>query len=199
MPRKATIILTGSDRLNAKLLALTTAQSKAAIRSAARPALKPTLDAARALCPAGKGKLRRSIKIRAIRRSRTRVGMRLTTSKSDNAFTGKTFYGGFLEWGWKTGTRSKEAGAIARRVARTLRGESRAAGALGKKGSDFRVRQEAYFSRLGDLKASSTKRQSRRQIAGVHFMKRAANRTRSAALQIYARGIVAYIRTITKK
>ena len=160
MPRKATIVLTGSDRLNTKLLALTTAQSKAAIRSAARPALKPTLDAARALCPVREGKLRRSIKIRAIRRSRTRVGMRVTTSKSDNAFTGKTYYGGFINWGWKVGKR--------RRI--SLRRSRRDTGA-----------------------------DTRKKIAGTRFMNRAAQRTRYTALRLYSRGIVAYIRTVTKK
>ena len=199
MPRKVTVTLTGSDRLNRKLAELTSAQAKAAIRSAARPALQPTLQAARALCPARDGKLRRSIKIRAIRRSRTRVGMRLTTSGSDNAFSGKTFYGGFIEWGWKTGTRSKEAGAIARRVTKSLRSESRAAGALAKKGSEFRTRQEAYFSREVDRRAGTNKKQTRRQIAGQKFLKRAANRTRTTALRIYANGIVEYIRKITKK
>lgn len=199
MARKITVTLTGSDRLNRKLLELTSTQAKAAIRSAARPALQPTLQAARALCPARNGKLRRSIKIRAIRRSRTRVGMRLTTSGSDSAFTGKTFYGGFIEWGWKTGTRSKEAGAIARRVARGLRSTSRAAGALAKKGTDFRTRQEAYFSREGDRLSGAKRKQTRRQIAGKHFMQRAAQRTRTTALRIYASGIVEYIRKITKK
>lgn len=199
MARKATIVLTGSDSLNRKLLELTSVQAKSAIRSAARPALQPTLQAARALCPARDGKLRRSIKIRAIRRSRTRVGMRLTTSGSDNAFSGKTFYGGFIEWGWKTGTRSKESGAIARRVTRSLRSESRAAGALAKTGSEFRTRQEAYFSREGDRLSGSHKKQTRRQIPGQKFLKRAANRTRTAALRIYANGIVEYIRKITKK
>jgi hypothetical protein len=199
MARKITVTLTGSESLNRKLLELTSTQAKAAIRSAARPALQPTLQAARSLCPARDGKLRKSIKIRAIRRSRTRVGMRLTTGKSDNAFSGKTFYGGFIEWGWKTGTRSKEAGAVARRVARSLRTESRTAGALGKKGSEFRARQEAYFSREGDRQSGSRRKQTRRQIPGRRFLKRAAQRTRTAALRIYSRGIIEYIRKITKK
>lgn len=159
MPRKVTFILTGSDRLNAKLRALTTQQAKAAIRSEARPALQPTLREARALCPVREGKLRRSIKVRAIRRSRTRVGMRVTTSKSDNAFSGKTFYGGFINWGWKVGKRRR----VSLRRSRTDTSDTR------------------------------------KKIAGTNFMNRAARRTRYTALRIYSRGIVAYIRTITKK
>lgn len=199
MARKATIVLTGSDSLNRKLLELTSAQAKAAIRSAARPALQPTLQAARALCPARDGKLRRSIKIRAIRRSRTRVGMRLTTSGSDNAFSGQTFYGGFIEWGWKTGSRRNHLEAATRRFARKLRQESRSAKGLSKNGTAFRARQEAYFRHEGARRALGAKYQTRKKIPGQKFLKRAANRTRTTALRIYANGIVEYIRKITKK
>lgn len=160
MARKVTIVLTGSETLNRKLLELTSTQAKAAIRSAARPALQTTLQAARALCPARDGKLRKSIKIRAIRRSRSRVGMRLSTSKSDNAFSGKTFYGGFIEWGRKVGKRRRVS------VRRPPRNDT----------SD-----------------------TRRKVPSNPFMKRAARRTQTAALKSYSRGILEYIRKITKK
>lgn len=197
MARKVTIVLTGSEALNRKLLELTSKQAKEAIRKAARPALQPTLQMARALCPVKSGKLRRSLKIRAIRRTRTGVGMRVATYGS--SFAGKTFYGGFIEWGWKTGTRSKEAGAIARKETRRLRRVSRDAGALSKKGTQFRDRQEAFFIREGDRVAGSRKTQSRRQIPGMRFLKRAAQRTRNQALQLYAEGILDYIRLTLKK
>jgi HK97 gp10 family phage protein len=108
MSRKLTVVLTGDKELNAKLAALTGKQAKEAIRKAARPALQVTLQAARSLAPIRSGSLRRSLKIRTIRRSRTRVGMRLTTSKSDNQYSGKTFYAAFQEWGWKTGSRKSK-------------------------------------------------------------------------------------------
>lgn len=36
--------------------------------------------------------------------------MRVTTSATDNLYSGKTFYGAFQEFGWKTGSR-KSTGA----------------------------------------------------------------------------------------
>ncbi len=194
--KKFTIVLTGTDELNRKLLELTSAQAKAAIRKAARPALKPTLTAARANAPVKSGALKRSIKIRSIARSRTRVGARVTTAASDNQFSGKTFYGAFLEWGWKTGARKRTHAAIARRFERQLRAESRAAKALSKRGSEFRARQEAYFKREGAYRASKEKASTRRQVAAKEYLRRAARSTRSQALKLYADGILAYIRSI---
>ena len=109
MARKVTAILTGSESLNRKLKVLTSKQAKEAIRKAARPALQGTLSLARSLAPKDTGRMARSIKIRAISRSRSRVGMRVTLSKSGD-YSGKAFYGAFQNYGWKTGSRSQTTG-----------------------------------------------------------------------------------------
>ncbi len=94
------ITLTGDKRLNAKLARLSSKDAKALIRRAARPALKPVLGESRRLSPKREGTLRRSLAIRAIKRSRRQVGARVTTK--EGLFQGATFYGGFIEWGWRT-------------------------------------------------------------------------------------------------
>jgi HK97 gp10 family phage protein len=108
MARKITIVLTGDSALNAKLNELTSKQAKEAIRKAARPALQGTLAAARSLAPKRTGRMAKNIKIRAIKRSRSRVGMRVTLSKEGD-YTGKAFYGAFNNYGWKTGSRRRPA------------------------------------------------------------------------------------------
>ena len=95
---KATAVLTGDKQLNRVLRRLSGKDAKAAIRKGSRKALKPVLADARQLAPVRTGALRRSIKVRAIKRSRTRVGSRVTTGKA--TFTGPTFYGGFVEYGY---------------------------------------------------------------------------------------------------
>lgn len=168
--KKITVVLTGSEQLNRKLLELTSSQAKAAIRKAARPALKPTLAAARANVARRTGRLARSIKIRALGRSRNRVGMRVTTSSSDNAFSGKTFYGAFQEWGWKTGARKSRVSSVAKRTTIQAKAEAR--------------------------RSAKVRPQIRRQIAGSGALKKAARSTRSQALRLYMAGIQEYIRSI---
>lgn len=198
MAKKIKVVLTGSDEINRKLEMLTNQQAKEAIRKAARAALRPTQAMARALAPKKSGKLSRSIRIRSIRRSRKVVGARVTTSSRDNQFSGKTFYGAFQEWGWKTGARKHALDRTARRMARQLRSESRRAGGLSRRGTDFRNRQEAYFTREGGRRALLAKQTARRKIDGRRYLKNAAIRTRAQAMQLYAEGIAEYIRKIWK-
>jgi HK97 gp10 family phage protein len=108
MARKITIVLTGDSALNAKLNELTSKQAKEAIRKAARPALQGTLAAARSLAPKRTGRMAKNIKIRAITRSRSRVGMRVTLSKQGD-YSGKAFYGAFINYGRKTGSRRQSS------------------------------------------------------------------------------------------
>ena len=51
------------------------------------------------------GRLKRSIKVRAGRRSRGSISMLVTTSGSDNLFQGDQYYGGFVEFGHFIGKR----------------------------------------------------------------------------------------------
>ena len=187
--RKITVVLTGFESLNRKLLELTSKQAKEAIRKAARPALKPTLAAAKSNAPKRSGRLQRSIKIRSISRTRLGVGMRVTTSKYANQFSGRTFYGAFQEWGWKTGKRQSKVAAA----------ES-AAFAAGVDAASIRANRKKDRRRtaasLGErLRPSPV----RRSIPGKEFLKRAARSTKDEALRIYYLEIRNYIRSVTSK
>lgn len=119
MPKKITILLIGNSELKQKLAGLTDKESKAVIRGAARESLKPIQRMAQDLAPRKTGRLRRSIRIRSLTRSRKRIGARITMSKKDTQYTGRTFYGAFQEFGWRPGKRlsrsSAKEGAIDQR------------------------------------------------------------------------------------
>ena len=103
---KKTLVLTGDKKLNRKLKRLAGPDARKVIRQASRVAIKPVRSAAKSQAPHDSGALRRAIRIRAIKRSRSKVGTRITIGEKD--FTGSTFYGGFQEWGWKTGKRGSQ-------------------------------------------------------------------------------------------
>ncbi len=104
---KVTFVLTGDKSLNRKLARLAGKDAKKVVRKAIRPALKPVQQQARNNAKAFKqtGRLGKSIKIRAIKRSRARIGARVTTGDSTGDFTGNAYYGAFIEYGWKAGPR----------------------------------------------------------------------------------------------
>lgn len=113
MPKKITILLIGESELRKKLEGLTDKESKAVIRGASREALKPIQRMAQDLAPRKTGRLRRSIRIRSLTRSRKRIGARITISNKDTQFTGRTFYGAFQEFGWRPGKRLARSSAAA--------------------------------------------------------------------------------------
>jgi len=168
---KVKVVMTGSEELNRKLAALTNQQAREAIRKAARPALKPCLQTARRVAPKRSGKLRRSIKIRAIARSRTRIGARVTASASDTLYSGKTFYGGFQEWGWRAGKRTTNADLGADRGKRRT------------------TAQRAIAKGRND---------SRKKIPGLNFLKKSAQSTREECLYLYRTAIIDYIEKVAK-
>jgi HK97 gp10 family phage protein len=100
---KMTIAMTGDKALDRKLKKLGK-DSKKAVRKASRPALKPVLQESRELAPVRTGALKKSIKIRALKRSRVWTGSRVTTAlgKGQNQF-----YGGFQEYGTKRGVKAR--------------------------------------------------------------------------------------------
>lgn len=100
--------LEGDRVLAAKLRGLTDSQAKKAILGACRESIKVIQKEAKTLAPKRTGALQRSIKVRAIARSRKRIGVRVTTAKTDNMYAGKTFYAAFQEFGWKTGKRRQK-------------------------------------------------------------------------------------------
>lgn len=96
--------VTGVKELDAVMKEFTPAVQKQILRSATRQAAKPVMELARAWAPHETGALERSIKVRALKRSRKNkdtVGARVVTSESDNLFQGDQFYGAFQEFGTK--------------------------------------------------------------------------------------------------
>ncbi len=124
------------------------------------------MDAVKRNAPRATGRLARSIRLRAMKRSRSRVGARITTNAYDNLYQGKTFYAAFQEFGWKTG----------KRVRNTDLGIKR-----------FKRRTESQVN-------EATRREGRRrQVPAKSFMKRAAEARKDAALKIYKEEIEAGI------
>lgn len=102
-----TVIISGDKQLLRMLNQLKTKDSKKIVRTAARRAAKLIVPAAKRYAPVNTGELRRAIKVRALPRSRKRIGVRVMIGNEN--FQGKTFYGSFQEWGWKSGSRKKQA------------------------------------------------------------------------------------------
>ena len=84
------------------------------LRRELRNAAKKLKPSARSATPVASGKLRRSVKVRAAKRSRKGIGV--LVGYNDKPYSGDTFYGAFLEWGYRWGKR---------RSAKTILRESR--------------------------------------------------------------------------
>ena len=112
---KVTIVVTGDQEINAMLARLTGPQAKSAVRQGARHALRPVLAAAKRHAPKDTGTLGKNIKLRALKRSRVRIGARVTsggrtsTGKSTD-YTGDAYHGAFQEYGWTPGKRGGKRG-----------------------------------------------------------------------------------------
>ena len=78
---------------------LTGPKQKKAVRKGLRAGAKPIAERARQLVPRDKGKLRKSIKVKAEKRSRSGLGVIVTSGDDGNLFTGDTYYGGMVEYG----------------------------------------------------------------------------------------------------
>ena len=94
-------------KINRMLTALPKKIRNKILREELRKGAKTLLPASKAATPARTGKLRRSVKVRAVKRSRKAVGV--LVGYNDKAYAGDTFYGAFLEWGWKQGKRPSRA------------------------------------------------------------------------------------------
>ncbi len=168
----ATIILTGDKALDRNLAQLTGAAGRKVFNKAARAAAKPVAKQARANAPSRTGRLKKSIKVRSIARSRNKIGIRVTTGNETGDFGGDGYYGAFLEYGYKRGKRSagvKAAQSLKRR------------GRLNQTSQWFlrrRVKAEirALKARAGDKRA---------EVKGQHYMKRAADSGRAQAASTF--------------
>lgn len=203
MGRKVRILLVGDTELREKLRELTNAEARKAVQGATRESAKIIAAQVKSNAPVKSGSLRRSIKVRAIRRSRKRIGMRITTWSGDNLYQGKQFYAAFQEFGWKTGSRRNTRDAIAGRITRNLRRQSREARSTGRglaaRGSDLRKQQENYFKGEGKRLASLANVKARRQVEGSHFMLAAAKSKRAAAVALFKSVIGTHIAKVMAK
>lgn len=100
------ITVRGDKQVIRRLKQFTPNLQRKILRTASRAAAKPVLSAARANAPLRTGRLKSSLKVRAIPKSRVRVGIRVATGAG--WFKGKEFYGAFQEFGWKTGSRNSD-------------------------------------------------------------------------------------------
>lgn len=111
MSDAVTVKLYGDRELIRKLESFGTRLAKKGLRRATRAGAKVILPEARKLAQVWKGSkkkaepglLKRNIKVRAIKRSRRYVGVRVTVDRK--LFTGEAWYAGPQEFGWKTGKR----------------------------------------------------------------------------------------------
>lgn len=87
----------GAKELEKKLLSLEPKLGRKIIRQALRKGAKLILNQAKANVPVDTGDLKKSLKVRAMRKRRHRYGVMVATS--EGWFEGEQFYGGFIEFG----------------------------------------------------------------------------------------------------
>lgn len=87
--------------LHRRLGKYTDSQGKAAMRKGCRWGAKIIMSAVKGNTPVETGALRRSLKVKAMKRSRSGVGV--MAKFGDGWYQGETFYGAFIEFGHKIG------------------------------------------------------------------------------------------------
>lgn len=92
-----------NQEVKENLSKLATRVRKKALTKALREGAKIVQGRARVGARKNSGILKASIKVRSAKMSRKKhiVGMMVITAASDPKFSGKTFYAGFREFGWK--------------------------------------------------------------------------------------------------
>ena len=95
------------EKINRMLLTLPKSIRNKILRQELRKFGKELVSPSKAATPVRSGKLRKSVKVRAQKRTRSSVGV--VVGYSEKPFTGDTFYGAFLEWGWRIGKRPSRA------------------------------------------------------------------------------------------
>lgn len=104
--KQGVLRIEGADEILRALKEVEPKFAKKAVRKAMRVGLKPMLTAARSNAPVKTGRIKKAIRIKAAKRKRNRVGVRIAIG--DQNFVGKGFYGAFQEFGWKTGRRDSD-------------------------------------------------------------------------------------------
>lgn len=101
-----TIQVRGATAIIRALARLEKREAKKIIRRALRMVAKKITERAKMLAPVDTGRLKRAIRTRAGKRSRRYIAV--VSTIGEGQFQGETFYGGFQEWGWKTGKRGSD-------------------------------------------------------------------------------------------
>ena len=83
---KITLVLTGDKKLDAKLAKLKSTDAKRAFRKAARTTIKPFKEDVKQELPKKSGALKKSAKVRAMKRSRRMIGAKVTVDGIYGAF-----------------------------------------------------------------------------------------------------------------
>lgn len=98
--------ITGHKQLDRKFAALPPKLQKKILRPALRAAAKIVLDQAKANAPVQSGRLKKSLKVKAAKRSRkTKHEVAINVITATGWFTGEAFYAPFQEFGWMVGPR----------------------------------------------------------------------------------------------
>jgi HK97 gp10 family phage protein len=107
-PRDIVLLSVRGDKaIIKKLMQFRKKDAKQIIMRSARTAMKQILTAAKSGAPVKSGKLRKAIKLRALKRNRRgNIGVRVALS--DQWFVGKEFYGAFQEFGHHIGKRDNK-------------------------------------------------------------------------------------------
>ena len=146
------------DRIIRVLKSIPAKEGKKIIRKAAREAARQVLlPAAKAATPVDTGDLRRSLKVRAISRSKNGVGVRVGVNTKD------VFYGVFQELGWRVGKRSKSIRDFQEATRKTERSVVR--------------RAEIYANNVND---------TRRLVPGKRFLQKTAEQKGEQAATVAA-------------
>jgi len=119
--------LTGLAEMNAPFDAMTNAMQKKIGRKATREGAKAVLVRARTLVPVKSGKLRKGLRVRSLKRSRTRFGHKVATPTreylgipaKDKHGKVPAYYPAVLEYGTKGGKRLESGGVSRPRVAKS--------------------------------------------------------------------------------
>lgn len=97
-------ILTGDADMTRLLNRLGGTRARSVMMRALRAAARPILARAKEIVPVATGKLRSALTTVNLRSRSDRIGV-VVSNRAGHLFAGKTYYGGFQEFGWKTGAR----------------------------------------------------------------------------------------------
>ena len=96
----------GAKDIERRLKQIVPRLRKQVLTKAARVAMRPIMQAAKSRAPRLTGQLKKAIRMRAMKKSRVRVG--IYVAGAEQWFQGDQFYLAFQEFGWHIGKRSNK-------------------------------------------------------------------------------------------